>query len=142
MGLALQRGEALTAAVTLSAGWKRKGSFFPRSFSIFSRCWIAFQPKVGSLKTVRPTRFSIHSRLTPLHLLFPSGEVSEDAVSYCERFLELVTDLEAQLPSRRFFNTLLNDRHLIVSCHKPAHSTADPTLHIPSVRCAATSPSW
>ena len=42
------------------------------------------------------------------------GEVNEDAVSYCERFLELVTDLEAQLPTRRFFNTLLNDSHLVV----------------------------
>ena len=47
-------------------------------------------------------------------LLLCSGEVSEDAVSYCERFLELLTDLEAQLPSRRFFNTLLNDSHLVV----------------------------
>ena len=40
--------------------------------------------------------------------------MSEDAVSYCERFLELLTDLEAQLPSRRFFNTLLSDSHLVV----------------------------
>ena len=46
--------------------------------------------------------------------LFHAGEVNEDAVSYCERFLELVTDLEAQLPTRRFFNTLLNDSHLVV----------------------------
>ncbi len=42
------------------------------------------------------------------------GSVSEDAVSFCERFLELVTDLEAQLPTRRFFNTLLSDMHFLV----------------------------
>ena len=47
------------------------------------------------------------------------GPVSEDAVSYCERFLELLTDLEAQLPTRRFLNTLLSDRHLVVRHHHP-----------------------
>ena len=44
--------------------------------------------------------------------------MSEDAVSYCERMLELLTDLEAQLPTRRFFNTLLDSSHFIVS-HLP-----------------------
>ena len=36
-------------------------------------------------------------------------------MSYCERMLELLTDLEAQLPTRRFFNTLLDNSHFIVS---------------------------
>ena len=39
-------------------------------------------------------------------------------MSYCERMLELLTDLEAQLPTRRFFNTLLDSSHFIVS-HLP-----------------------
>ena len=49
---------------------------------------------------------------------FPTapGPVSEDSVSFCERTLELLTDLEAQLPTRRFFNTLLDNTHFIVSC--------------------------
>lgn len=37
-------------------------------------------------------------------------------VHYCERFLELITDLEALLPTRRFFNTVLDDCHLVVRC--------------------------
>ena len=37
-------------------------------------------------------------------------------IAYCERFLELLIDLEAQLPTRRYFNTLLDDSHLIVLC--------------------------
>lgn len=37
-------------------------------------------------------------------------------VNYCERFLELLTDLEALLPTRRFFNTVLDDCHLVVRC--------------------------
>ena len=44
-----------------------------------------------------------------------TGAVNEDSVNYCERFLELVIDLEAQLPTRRFFNTLLDSSHLVVS---------------------------
>lgn len=34
-------------------------------------------------------------------------------VRYCERFLELLIDLEALLPTRRFFNALLDDLHVI-----------------------------
>ncbi|UXI21280.1 cAMP-dependent protein kinase inhibitor beta-like [Sarcoptes scabiei] len=32
---------------------------------------------------------------------------------YCERFIEFLTDLEARLPTRRFFNALLDDLHVI-----------------------------
>lgn len=42
------------------------------------------------------------------------GEISADTVRYCERFLELIIDLEALLPTRRFFNTVLDDCHLVV----------------------------
>ncbi|XP_004347836.2 aquarius [Capsaspora owczarzaki ATCC 30864] len=35
------------------------------------------------------------------------------AVRYCERFLELLIDLEAQLPTRRYFNTLMNSAHVV-----------------------------
>uniref|UniRef100_A0A1B0D9S2 RNA helicase aquarius N-terminal domain-containing protein n=1 Tax=Phlebotomus papatasi TaxID=29031 RepID=A0A1B0D9S2_PHLPP len=45
------------------------------------------------------------------------GEISEDVIRYCERFLELLIDLEALLPTRRFFNTVLDDCHLVVRCH-------------------------
>ncbi|KAJ4450420.1 hypothetical protein ANN_01844 [Periplaneta americana] len=44
-------------------------------------------------------------------------EVSSEVIHYCERFLELVIDLEALLPTRRFFNTILDDCHLVVRCH-------------------------
>ena len=35
---------------------------------------------------------------------------------YCERFLELMIDLEALLPTRRYFNTVMDDCHLVVRC--------------------------
>lgn len=44
------------------------------------------------------------------------GIVPNEKVRYCERFLELITDLEALLPTRRFFNTVLDDCHLLVRC--------------------------
>ena len=32
---------------------------------------------------------------------------------YCERFLEFLTDLQSQLPTRRYFNTLIHDLNLL-----------------------------
>ncbi|XP_009977547.1 PREDICTED: intron-binding protein aquarius, partial [Tauraco erythrolophus] len=46
-----------------------------------------------------------------------SGPVSMDKVHYCERFIELMLDLEALLPTRRWFNTVLDDSHLVVHCY-------------------------
>nr|XP_050867940.1 RNA helicase aquarius isoform X1 [Vespula vulgaris] len=42
--------------------------------------------------------------------------VFPDKIRYCERFLELIIDLEALLPTRRFFNTVMDDCHLVVRC--------------------------
>lgn len=44
------------------------------------------------------------------------GEFVPEAVRYCERFVELLIDLEALLPTRRFFNTVLDDCHVVVRC--------------------------
>ncbi|KAI9315690.1 P-loop containing nucleoside triphosphate hydrolase protein [Dichotomocladium elegans] len=44
------------------------------------------------------------------------GPADEDVIRYCERFIEFLIDLEAQLPTRRFFNTLLDDHSVIVTC--------------------------
>ncbi|KAK3692136.1 hypothetical protein B0T22DRAFT_416329 [Podospora appendiculata] len=37
----------------------------------------------------------------------------QDQVLYCERFVEFLTDLESQLPTRRYANTLLKDLHVL-----------------------------
>ncbi|KAG2227972.1 hypothetical protein INT45_011996, partial [Circinella minor] len=44
------------------------------------------------------------------------GEVDQEIIRHCECFLELLIDLEAQLPTRRFFNTLLDDHAVVVLC--------------------------
>lgn len=51
-----------------------------------------------------------------LELIPAEGPVMKETVQYCERFLEFITDLEALLPTRRFFNTVMDDSHLVVRC--------------------------
>lgn len=45
-----------------------------------------------------------------------TDSVSMEKVHYCERFIEFMIDLEALLPTRRWFNTVLDDSHLVVNC--------------------------
>ena len=46
----------------------------------------------------------------------PPSDVYQGKVVYCERFLELCIDLLSQLPTRRFFHTLISDCHLLALC--------------------------
>ncbi|RNA15940.1 intron-binding aquarius [Brachionus plicatilis] len=47
------------------------------------------------------------------------GQLDEDfkySTNYLERFIELLVDIESLLPTRRFFNTLLDDTNLLSHC--------------------------
>ncbi|OUM62471.1 hypothetical protein PIROE2DRAFT_25518, partial [Piromyces sp. E2] len=55
--------------------------------------------------------------ITILNSIPLQGEAPLYSISFCERFLELLIDLETQLPTRRFFNILLNDLHIIPLCY-------------------------
>ncbi|KAL3460532.1 P-loop containing nucleoside triphosphate hydrolase protein [Aspergillus heterothallicus] len=48
-----------------------------------------------------------------LRRLNEPGKDQADNLRYCERFLEFLVDLESQLPTRRYINTLLKDLHLL-----------------------------
>lgn len=54
--------------------------------------------------------------LATLDSIPKTGKFNEDIVKYCERFLEFLIDLESLLPTRRFFNTVLDDSHVVVRC--------------------------
>ncbi|KAK3748727.1 hypothetical protein QZH41_015674 [Actinostola sp. cb2023] len=58
----------------------------------------------------------LHKFLFALETIPETESVKMDKVHFCERFLELLIDLEALLPTRRFFNTLLDDHHVVVKC--------------------------
>lgn len=54
--------------------------------------------------------------LTYLQVLeeIPStGEISKDHISYAERFMELMVDMMARLPTRRWFHLILESTHMI-----------------------------
>lgn len=54
----------------------------------------------------------IHSISLPLQ----GNELDGDNLVYCERFLELLIDLQSQLPTRRYVNTLIQDVNLLHIC--------------------------
>ncbi|ESP05343.1 hypothetical protein LOTGIDRAFT_227972 [Lottia gigantea] len=56
---------------------------------------------------------TIHKYFDILKQIPEKGKVKEDLVKYCERFMELMIDIEAQLPTRRFFNVLMDDHHVV-----------------------------
>lgn len=45
----------------------------------------------------------------------PEAQDRQDNVAYCERFLELLSDLQSQLPTRRYVNTLLQDMNTLTA---------------------------
>jgi intron-binding protein aquarius len=49
-------------------------------------------------------------------LLDAQGAIEKDAVLFCERFIEFLIDLEAQLPTRRYFHALLQDHQVLPFC--------------------------
>ncbi|KAI5460007.1 hypothetical protein BGZ63DRAFT_359458 [Mariannaea sp. PMI_226] len=52
-----------------------------------------------------------------------------DQVLYCERFVEFISDLQSQLPTRRYVNTLLQDLHLIAAMKlSPMYNDEENTL--------------
>ncbi|KAM0259412.1 hypothetical protein ACHAQJ_003306 [Trichoderma viride] len=45
--------------------------------------------------------------------LYDESSKSEQTLLYCERFTEFISDLQSQLPTRRYVNALVQDLHLI-----------------------------
>ncbi|KAH7144070.1 hypothetical protein EDB81DRAFT_797345 [Dactylonectria macrodidyma] len=63
-----------------------------------------------------------------LGILHTEGSKS-DRVLYCERFVEFISDLQSQLPTRRYVNILLQDLHLIPAMKlSPMYNDEEHTL--------------
>ena len=72
----------------------------------------------------------LYSMLTNfINFLYGSSSASHAVLVYCERFLEFLTDLESQLPTRRYVNTLLHDLNLpsLIRC-SPLYRQQDNAL--------------
>uniref|UniRef100_A0A5S6R4R1 Intron-binding protein aquarius n=1 Tax=Trichuris muris TaxID=70415 RepID=A0A5S6R4R1_TRIMR len=59
----------------------------------------------------------LKSFLCVLNSIPAEGPCDLAAVRYCERFLELLIDLNSLLPIRRFFNAILQVNHVVTSCY-------------------------
>ncbi|RAL67448.1 hypothetical protein DID88_008203 [Monilinia fructigena] len=46
-------------------------------------------------------------------LILYGEKIKAENVQYCERFIEFLSDLQSQLPTRRYVNTLLQDLHVL-----------------------------
>ncbi|XP_060606233.1 RNA helicase aquarius-like [Ruditapes philippinarum] len=55
----------------------------------------------------------IHKYISVLNAIPEKGKVAGERIMYCERFVEFLVDIEAQLPTRRFFNALMDDSHVL-----------------------------
>ncbi|CAG9762602.1 unnamed protein product [Ceutorhynchus assimilis] len=88
----------------------------------WKKYWRAIQRKDKNEELDKLTweRTFLHKLMLKFLLVLESigtqGICPPDKVHYCERFLELIIDLEALLPTRRFFNTVLDDCHVLVRC--------------------------
>ncbi|KAL6049950.1 Intron-binding protein aquarius [Balamuthia mandrillaris] len=78
--------------------------------------------KIKRSKNIRQDQTSsffpsqITSFLQTLSTITEPTTAETDKLRYCERFIEWMIDLVAQLPTRRFFHLLLEDSHLVSRC--------------------------
>ncbi|KAL2271914.1 hypothetical protein VTJ83DRAFT_1285 [Remersonia thermophila] len=62
---------------------------------------------------LRFERAWLYSLVLDFLALIYAGNAKQEHVLYCERFIEFLTDLQSQLPTRRYVNTLLQDLHIL-----------------------------
>lgn len=71
--------------------------------------------------------FLVHDFLNRLY--DPQPSASAENLLYCERFLELLSDLQSQLPTRRYVNTLLQDMNVLSAVKlSPAYMNEESAL--------------
>lgn len=82
------------------------------------KAWRAAAKRYDAAETSMQTRLKFErSWLFSMIMEFVNtlyhSQGSPGTVRYCERFLEFLTDLESQLPTRRYVNALLQDMNLL-----------------------------
>ncbi|KAI5778893.1 P-loop containing nucleoside triphosphate hydrolase protein [Geopyxis carbonaria] len=100
------RNEQLDKHTQTRKAWRAAGKRFDAADDTtkirlrFERAWL-YQMTLGFLNMIHG---SSKSELSPKEVLV-----------YCERFIELLTDLESQLPTRRYINTMLKDLNVLTA---------------------------
>ncbi|XP_055384835.1 RNA helicase aquarius [Condylostylus longicornis] len=85
----------------------------------WKKFWKKLQKKGFTEESIFDNNFLQHYMIKFIKILETitiDKPINANLVNYCERFIEFIIDLEALLPTRRFFNTVLDDCHLLVRC--------------------------
>ncbi|CAI4223582.1 unnamed protein product [Auanema sp. JU1783] len=88
------------------------------------KCWVALEKKFGTeedpkrAEFERTFLFNLIQRFKKIldKLDDDTADIDIDDIRYCERFIELMIDLESLLQTRRFFNAILHSSHLLTHC--------------------------
>ncbi|KAK0623626.1 P-loop containing nucleoside triphosphate hydrolase protein [Immersiella caudata] len=99
-----KRDELLDSHVQLRKAWRASAKRYDA----------ADEAMKGRLRFERSWLYT--SVLDFLPLLYAENAKKEH-VLYCERFLEFLIDLQSQLPTRKYVNTLLKDLHILPALH-------------------------
>ncbi|KAJ3337726.1 hypothetical protein HDU91_001395, partial [Kappamyces sp. JEL0680] len=105
--------------------------------------WARWQKKLDKAKGIAKKKLELEASflsaaIGSFFLLCNSNAALTDkhALAYAERFLEFLIDLEAQLPTRRFFHALFHD-HLVLTVVKNSalyqHLSKDPSSLFPKL---------
>jgi intron-binding protein aquarius len=82
------------------------------------KAWRAAAKRYDSADDVTKARLRferawLYTLVLDFFALIYSENPKQEQVLYCERFIEFLTDLQSQLPTRRYVNTLLQDLHIL-----------------------------
>ncbi|KAK2786907.1 hypothetical protein FQN51_003462 [Onygenales sp. PD_10] len=95
------RNKLLEQMDSLKRGWRLAGKRYDKA------------DEAGKAK-LRFERSWLYSMLLDfLQRLNPVNSTDADNVRYCERFMEFLVDLDSQLPTRRYFNSILKDLNIL-----------------------------
>ena len=101
----LYSADARNRILDQSSGLKKTWRLATKRFDIAD--------EAGKAK-IRFDRLWLYSMLLHfMQCINTAGNSDFETVRYCERFMELLIDLESQLPTRRYVNTLLKDLNLL-----------------------------
>lgn len=101
-------------------------------YSQFKKAWRATTKKYDAADDedkvrLRYERSWLYTLLLEfLDLLYDGHNMRSDRRLYCERFMEFLTDLQSQFPTRRYVNTLLKDLNILVAVNRsPLYQSED-----------------
>lgn len=74
-------------------------------------------------------RFFLKNLINDFLSILSTEAMAEPIIDHCQRFLQLMIDLDSCLPTRRWFNTILDDNNFVVRCRMSGLYEQDDVFH-------------